>query len=53
MPIPTPAPDRGGPIACLSGPVALKIMKGEVFDCNLQMKADKNICTDLLRITVF
>ena len=22
MPTPTPAPDRGGPVACLSGPVA-------------------------------
>ena len=22
IPTPTPAPDRGGPIACLSGPVA-------------------------------
>ena len=28
MPTPTHAPDRGGPVACLSGPVALKGLGG-------------------------
>ena len=29
MPTATPAPDRGGPVACLIGPVAVILIEGE------------------------